>query len=201
VQEQLVAKRAQFYTIDVYKVASERGLGSRINTVMQVCFFAITGVLPQQEAIAAIKRSIQHTYSPQGDEVVRMNLNAVDQALAHLHPVTVPERAEGHLAMPLPIAPEAPAFVQQVTTPMMAGCGDALPVSLLPADGTYPTGTAKWEKRNIALEIPVWDAEAAAGTVPVPGKSVHPVDQEPSRGRQAFAPRGQGGYPAAPEAL
>jgi pyruvate-ferredoxin/flavodoxin oxidoreductase len=159
VQAYLVAKQARLYVIDAYRVAHESGMKQRINTVMQVCFFAIAGVLPQDEAIAAIKRSIQQTYSKQGDEIVQMNINAVDQALAHLHAVTVPERAEGHLAMPLPVAPEAPEFVQQVTAVMMAGCGDRLPVSLLPADGTYPSGTAKWEKRNIAMEIPVWDPD------------------------------------------
>jgi pyruvate-ferredoxin/flavodoxin oxidoreductase len=159
VQAQLIAKRAQFYVIDAYRVARDSGMNRRINTVMQVCFFAIAGILPQDEAMVAIQRAIQQTYSKRGHEIVQMNLHAVDQALAHLHPVTVPDRAEGHLAMPPTVAPEAPSFVQQVTAVMMAGRGDSLPVSLLPADGTYPTGTAKWEKRNIAMEIPVWDPD------------------------------------------
>jgi len=159
VQAHLIDKQAHLYVIDAYRVARDSGMHQRINTVMQVCFFAIAGVLPQDEAIAAIKRAIEQTYSKQGNEIVQMNINAVDQALAHLSPVPVPERAEGHLVMPPTVAPEAPEFVQQVTAAMLAGCGDALPVSLLPADGTYPSGTAKWEKRNIALEIPVWDPD------------------------------------------
>jgi pyruvate-ferredoxin/flavodoxin oxidoreductase len=159
VQAHLIDKQAHLYVIDAYRVARDSGMQQRINTVMQVCFFAIAGVLPQDEAIAAIKRAIEQTYSKQGNEIVQMNINAVDQALAHLYAVPVPERAEGHLAMPPTVAPEAPEFVQQVTAAMLAGCGDALPVSLLPADGTYPSGTAQWEKRNIALEIPVWDPD------------------------------------------
>jgi pyruvate-ferredoxin/flavodoxin oxidoreductase len=159
VQEQIIAKRVRFYVIDAYKVARESGMGGRINTVMQVCFFAISGVLPRDEAIAAIKRSIEKTYGNKGAEIVRMNFAAVDNTLAHLYEVTVPAQADGAIEMPPPVPPEAPAFVQRVTAPMIAGRGDALPVSALPADGTYPTGTAKWEKRNIAQEIPVWDPD------------------------------------------
>jgi pyruvate-ferredoxin/flavodoxin oxidoreductase len=159
VQEHIVAKKLRFYVIDAYKVARESGMGGRINTVMQVCFFAVSGVLPRDEAIAAIKHAIQHTYSRQGDEIVQMNFRAVDQALAHLFEVSVPEHANGNIAMPPPVPPEAPPFVQEVTAKMIAGIGDDLPVSALPADGTFPTGTTKWEKRNIAQEIPVWDPE------------------------------------------
>jgi pyruvate-ferredoxin/flavodoxin oxidoreductase len=159
VQEQLIDKRLAFYVIDAYQVARENGMGRRINTVMQVCFFAISGVLPQDEAIAAIKQAIERTYGKQGEDIVRMNINAVDQTLAHLHRVEVPEQVSATHTMRPAVAAEAPGFVQQVTARMLAADGDALPVSALPADGTYPTGTAKWEKRNIALEIPVWDPD------------------------------------------
>ncbi len=157
VQEQIIAKRLKVYVIDAVKVARKSGMGGRINTVMQVCFFAISGVLPKDEAIAAIKKSIEKTYGNKGEEIVQMNFAAVDQTLAHLFEVTVPERAEGRIERPPPVSPQAPRFVQEVTAKMIAGFGDTLPVSALPVDGTYPTGTAKWEQRNIALEIPVWD--------------------------------------------
>jgi pyruvate-ferredoxin/flavodoxin oxidoreductase len=159
VQEQLIAKHLKFYVIDAYTVARESGMGGRINTVMQVCFFAISGVLPKDDAIAAIKKSIEKTYGSKGDEIVQMNFAAVDRTLAHLFEVQVPARADSGMAMPPPVSAEAPAFVQEVIGKMVAGLGDELPVSALPADGTYPTGTAQWEKRNIALEIPVWDPE------------------------------------------
>ncbi len=159
IQAQLVAKQASFYVIDAYRVASESGMSRRINTVMQVCFFAIVGILPRDEAVAAIKRAIEHTYRKQGPDIVRLNLDTVDQTLAHLHAVALPEQADGQVDMPLPVLPSAPEFVQHVTVPMLAGCGDQLPVSALPADGSFPTGTARWEKRNIALDIPVWDPE------------------------------------------
>ncbi|MFI5394705.1 MAG: pyruvate:ferredoxin (flavodoxin) oxidoreductase [Candidatus Binatia bacterium] len=157
VQEQIIDKHLKFYVIDGYKVARESGMGGRINTVMQVCFFAISGVLPKDEAIAAIKKSIEKSYGSKGDEIVQMNFAAVDHTLAHLFEVRVPAHADGTIAMPPPVPPQAPAFVQDVTAKMIAGLGDSLPVSALPVDGTYPTGTAKWEKRNIAQEIPVWD--------------------------------------------
>jgi pyruvate-ferredoxin/flavodoxin oxidoreductase len=157
VQEQIIAKRLKFYGIDAYKVARDSGMGGRINTVMQVCFFAISSVLPRDDAIAAIKKSIAKTYGNKGEEIVRMNFAAVDHTLAHLFEVKVPERADGTITMPTRVLAAAPRFVQDVTAPMIAGLGDSLPVSALPADGTYPTGTAKWEKRNIAVEIPVWD--------------------------------------------
>ena len=159
VQEQLIAKRARFYVVDAYKVAQTSGMRGRINTVMQVCFFAISGVLPHAEAIAAIKASIQKTYGKRGDDIVAMNFRAVDQTLEQLHEVRVPERVTSQRALPLPVAAQAPAFVQAVTAKMIAGLGDTLPVSALPADGTYPTGTAQWEKRNLAQEIPVWDPD------------------------------------------
>jgi pyruvate-ferredoxin/flavodoxin oxidoreductase len=159
VQQQLIDKRLQFFVINAYKVAQECGMGGRINTVMQVCFFAIAGVLPRHTAMAAIKKAIEQTYSKQGDEIVQMNFRAVDQALEHLYEVSVPAQADSQFTLAAPVSAEAPPFVQEVTASLLAGHGDALPVSALPADGTFPTGTAKWEKRNIAAEIPVWDAD------------------------------------------
>jgi pyruvate-ferredoxin/flavodoxin oxidoreductase len=157
VQQQIIQKKLKFYVIDAVKVAHESGMGGRINTVMQVCFFAISKVLPRDEALTAIIDSIQKTYGKKGDEIVQMNLKAIDRALAHLFEVHVPQHAESQIQLPPPVPKEAPEFVQQVLGEMIAGLGDGLPVSALPADGTYPTGTSKWEKRNIALEIPVWD--------------------------------------------
>ena len=158
-QEQIINKRLKFYVIDANKVARESGMGNRINTVMQVCFFAVSGVLPRAEAIAAIKHSIEETYSKKGEEIVAMNVKAVDQTLAHLHEVTVPEKLNGALPMPHAISSQAPAFVRDVLGAIIACRGDELPVSAMPNDGTYPTGTAKWEKRNLAEEIPVWDTD------------------------------------------
>jgi pyruvate-ferredoxin/flavodoxin oxidoreductase len=159
VQEQIVQKHLKFYVIDAYKVARASGMGGRINTIMQVCFFAISGVLPKDEAITAIKKSIEKTYGNKGAEIVQMNFAAVDNTLAHLFEVASPDRVTSTIAMPPTVSPQAPQFVRDVTARMIAGMGDSLPVSALPVDGTYPTGTAKWEKRNIAQEIPVWDPE------------------------------------------
>ena len=159
VQEQIIGKKLRFFVIDAYGVARDIGMGARINTIMQPCFFAISGVLPQDEAIAAIKRSIEKTYGKRGEAVVRKNFAAVDGALAHLHEVKVPDRVTATFDVRPPVPPGAPEFVQKVTARILAGEGDSLPVSALPADGTYPSGTTQWEKRNIALEIPVWDTE------------------------------------------
>jgi len=159
VQEQIVAKRLRLFVIDGYRVARETGMGGRINTVMQTCFFAISGVLPRADAIAAIKRAIQKTYGKRGEAVVEKNFAAVDRTLDHLHEVAVPGPVTSTIGRPPAVAAEAPEFVRTVTAAMLAGEGDHLPVSALPADGTYPTGTTRWEKRNIALEIPVWDAD------------------------------------------
>jgi pyruvate-ferredoxin/flavodoxin oxidoreductase len=158
-QEQIVEKRLKVYTIDATTVAQEAGMGSRINTIMQTCFFAISGVLPREQAIEKIKQSIKKTYERKGEEVVRRNWEAVDATLANLHEVAVPEAASATRRRPPIVAAEAPDFVQRVTAVMLAGKGDLLPVSAFPPDGTWPTGTAKWEKRNIALEIPIWDKE------------------------------------------
>ena len=159
VQQQIIDKRLKFYVINAYQVADESGMGERINTIMQTCFFAISGVLPRDEAIAQIKDTIKKTYGRKGDEVVQMNFNAVDASLANLHQVKVPAAATSTIEMPPTVSPEAPAFVQEVTAPIMAGRGDDVPVSKMPIDGSFPTGTTQWEKRNIALEIPVWDPD------------------------------------------
>lgn len=157
VQEQIISKRLRFYVIDAYKVASASGMGGRINTVMQVCFFAISGVLPREEAISAIKHSIEKTYSKKGEEVIARNLKAVDNTLENLFEVYVPETATSHRAMIPPVPAFAPDFVQNVLGTMIGRQGDALPVSAMPIDGTYPSGTTQYEKRNLAQEIPVWD--------------------------------------------
>ena len=157
-QEQLIDKRIRFYTIDASAVARETGMGGRINTIMQTCFFAISGVLPREEAIAQIKHAIEKTYSKRGAEVVKRNFEAVDATLAHLHEVPVPSGVTATHGRPPLVSALAPDFVQRMTAVLLAGKGDLLPVSAFPVDGTWPVGTAKWEKRNLALEIPVWDA-------------------------------------------
>jgi len=157
IQQQIIDKKIRFYVIDGYKVAQATGMGARVNTIMQTCFFAISGVLPREQAIEAIKNSIKKTYGKKGDEIVQQNFAAVDQTLANLFEVKIPASVTSTITMPPVVADEAPDFVKKVTAQIMAGFGDALPVSAMPDDGTYPTGTAQWEKRNIALEIPVWD--------------------------------------------
>src|SRR5512140_3095420 len=156
VQRKLIELRATFFVIDGNKVARDAGMGGRINTVMQACFFAISGVLPAQQAIEAIKDSIRKTYAKKGDEVVQMNLRAVDQTLAHLHEVKIPDAV-------IPIAPggngelkRAPEVVRDVLGEIIAGRGDCVPVSALLYDGTYPTGTPQFEKRNLATGVSVW---------------------------------------------
>jgi pyruvate-ferredoxin/flavodoxin oxidoreductase len=157
VQEELLAKQAKFFVIDATGVARASGMGGRINTIMQVCFFALSGVLPKEEAIAAIKKSIQKTYGKKGEEVVQMNLKAVDNTLAQLFEVPLTQARNGTGPFLPPLALNAPAFVREVLGPLTAGLGDELPVSAFPNDGTFPTATAQYEKRNLALEIPVWD--------------------------------------------
>lgn len=187
VQQAILRKHLHFYVIDAHKVAQDTSMGGRINTVMQTCFFALSGVLPKEQAIEQIKCSIERTYKKRGNAVVQRNFRAVDATLAHLHEVSVPENKEAdqetghfpeittqttsvplsparHLPVPLPVlahcpvvSPSAPTFVREVLAPMIAGDGDQLPVSALPNDGTYPSGTSRWEKRNIAAEMPVWD--------------------------------------------
>lgn len=157
VQEQLIAKHLKFYVINGSKVARESGMGNYINTVMQVCFFAISGVLPKDEAIAAIKHSIEKTYAKKGESIIAMNLAAVDRTLENLYEVAIPAEATSRLELLPSVANGASTFVYDVLGAMLAHKGDTLPVSHLPADGTYPTGTAQYEKRNLADEIPVWD--------------------------------------------
>jgi pyruvate-ferredoxin/flavodoxin oxidoreductase len=158
-QQQIVDRGIRLFAIDAYDLARRAGMGSRINTIMQTCFFAISGLLPKDEAIVQIKKAIEKTYGKRGPEVVRRNCEVVDQALAHLHEVTVPAAVSAQRTRPPLVSARAPDFVQKVTAVMMAGRGDLLPVSAFPVDGTWPVGTAKWEKRNIALDIPVWDAK------------------------------------------
>ena len=159
VQRQIIEKKLKFYVIDGYEVANQTGMGGRVNTIMQTCFFAISGVLPREEAIAAIKHSIEKTYGKRGESVVKKNFAAVDAALDHLHEVKVPEKVTSLFDIRRPVPVEAPGFVQRFTAKIVAGEGDDLPVSAMPIDGTFPVSTAQWEKRNIALEIPEWDEE------------------------------------------
>ena len=158
-QEQIVKKKLRFFVIDAVKVARDAGMGGRINTVMQTCFFAISGILPREEAIHAIKHAIEKTYGKRGEAVVQKNFAAVDHALSHLSEVKVPDQASSTFDLQRAVPEQAPEFVQNVLAKIIAGEGDDLPVSAMPVDGTFPSATAQWEKRNIALEIPVWDKE------------------------------------------
>ncbi len=159
IERQIIKKKIRFYVIDAIKLAKELKLGARINTIMQACFFQISGVLPADKAIAAMKKAIQKTYGRKGEEVVAMNFKAVDSAVAALHEVKVPAKPSGKVKMPPTVAPDAPEFVQNVTATIMRQQGNSLPVSAMPPDGTWMTGTTKFEKRNIAVEIPQWDPE------------------------------------------
>ncbi len=159
VQTTIIDKKIRFYVIDAYEVAQKTGMGGRINTIMQTCFFAISGVLPREEAIEQIKKSIKKTYGKRGEAVVQRNFEAVDQTLENLYEVKVPGKVTSNFTRRAPVPAEAPEFVRDVLGPMISYNGDDLPVSLLPVDGTYPTATARWEKRNISLEIPAWDPD------------------------------------------
>ncbi|MCC6333314.1 MAG: pyruvate:ferredoxin (flavodoxin) oxidoreductase [Myxococcales bacterium] len=158
VQQQVLDKRLRFFVIDGFKVAREAGLERYISTVMQVCFFKLSGVLPMEEALEHIRHGVEKAYGKRGSEVVKRNFAAIDAALANLHEAKVPSKLNGALPRPPVVPKEAPDFVQRVTATMMAGKGDLLPVSAFPVDGTWPTGTTQWEKRAIALEIPKWDS-------------------------------------------
>jgi pyruvate-ferredoxin/flavodoxin oxidoreductase len=158
-QQEMLRKKVEFYVIDGYKVAREAGMGTRINTIMQTCFFAISGVLPRDEAIAQIKKSIQKTYGKRGEAVVAKNFAAVDHALAHLEKVELPAAASSEFDLIPSISGKAPKFVRDVLGQIAGGHGDLLPVSAIPAGGAFSTGTAQWEKRNIAQFIPVWDKD------------------------------------------
>jgi pyruvate-ferredoxin/flavodoxin oxidoreductase len=158
-QEEMLRKKIEFYVIDGNKVARDAGMGTRINTIMQACFFAISGVLPREEAIEQIKKAIKKTYGKRGDAVVAKNFAAVDHALAHLEKVELPSAASSEFDLIPSISNKAPEFVRNVLGQIAAGHGDLLPVSAIPAGGAFPTGTAQWEKRNIAQFIPVWDKD------------------------------------------
>jgi pyruvate-ferredoxin/flavodoxin oxidoreductase len=159
IQDEIIDKQLHLWVIDAYKVARETGMGGRINTIMQTCFFALADVLPADDAIANIKEAIQKTYGQKGQVLVDKNFAAVDEARSHLQQVTVPKKASSERHRPPIVAEEAPDFVQKVTSVMLANKGDLLPVSAFPVDGTWPVATTQWEKRNIALEIPLWDEE------------------------------------------
>jgi len=158
-QQTIIEKKLRFYVINAYEVAQKTDMGTRINTIMQTCFFAISGVLPRELAIAEIKKAIKKTYSKRGEAVVQRNYEAVDQTLENLYEVTVPQQITSHITRRDAVPAEAPEFVKNVLGTIIAGQGDTLPVSAFPVDGTYPTGTTQYEKRNIALEIPVWEPE------------------------------------------
>ena len=159
VQAEIIRKRVRLFVIDADAVAVEAGMAGRINTVMQTCFFAISGVLPREDAIARIKHAVVATYGRKGTTLVEQNFAAIDRALEHLHEVPVP-RVVTSRRPDVPVVPDdAPEFVRRVTAPMIAGRGDDLPVSAIPSDGTYPSGTSRWEKRNIADAVPVWSPE------------------------------------------
>lgn len=158
VQEQIIAKKLNFYVIDGYAVAQKTGMGSRVNTIMQTCFFAISGVLPKDDAIEQIKKSIKKTYGAKGDEIVRKNFEAVDQTLENLFKVDY-SSVTSNFDLPPIVSDKAPDYVKNVLAKMIEGKGDYVKVSEMPVDGTFPSGTTQWEKRNIALEVPAWDPE------------------------------------------
>ncbi|MEN8192417.1 MAG: pyruvate:ferredoxin (flavodoxin) oxidoreductase [Bacteroidota bacterium] len=158
-QKQILDKKLSFYVIDAAPVAKATGMGARINTIMQTCFFAISGILPEAEAIQKIKDAIHKTYISKGEEVVQKNYNAVDQALANLHQVEYGTEVTSEITISAPVPDAAPDFVKETLGMIIAGDGDNIPVSQMPVDGTYPTATAKWEKRNVGLEVPVWESD------------------------------------------
>jgi pyruvate-ferredoxin/flavodoxin oxidoreductase len=159
IQKEIIEKKLKLFVIDAYKVGTETGMGGRINTIMQTCFFAISGVLPRAQAIEAIKYSVQKTYGKKGEDIIKQNFEAIDKTLTNLFEVTFPEKVTSTIEMPPVVSAKAPVFVQNVIAQMIAGFGDALPVSAFLKDGTFPTATAQWEKRSIALEIPIWEKE------------------------------------------
>jgi pyruvate-ferredoxin/flavodoxin oxidoreductase len=157
IQEQLIEKQMRLFAVDAYRLAREAGLGRRINTIMQTCFFHIASIVPEARALAQIRAAIETSYQKKGSELVRRNLTAIDSALAGLAEVDIPRTATSERRRREVVDPRAPAFVQRVTAAMIAGKGDLLPVSAFPVDGTWPSATSQWEKRGIASEIPVWD--------------------------------------------
>ncbi|MBW7996960.1 MAG: pyruvate:ferredoxin (flavodoxin) oxidoreductase [Candidatus Glassbacteria bacterium] len=159
VQQEIIDKKLNFYVIDAIKLASELGLGARINTIMQAAFFKISGILPVEKAVEAIRNSIEKSYGRKGERVVKMNFDAVDAGLKNIEQVDVPAGATSKTSMIPPVPAHAPEFVQNVTARIIEGKGDLLPVSAMPCDGTFPTGTTRYEKRNIAVDIPVWEPD------------------------------------------
>jgi pyruvate-ferredoxin/flavodoxin oxidoreductase len=158
-QTHILQKSIRLFVIDAYAVAQKTGMGKRINTIMQTCFFAISGVLPQAEAITAIKHAVEKTYAKKGQRIVDLNFKAIDETLASLHPLSIPSSTSTPAPINFASQNQLPEFVVHVTKPMIAGLGNQLPVSVLPADGTFPTGTAVYEKRNLAINIPVWETD------------------------------------------
>lgn len=158
-QSQIIEQGISLHVIDAYGIAGRAGMGRRINTIMQTAFFAISGILPQEEAIARIKEAVKKTYGRKGQGLLERNFAAIDAALAGLHRVAIPDQVTSSFDRPPVVPVEAPAFVRQVTAMLMANQGDRLPVSLMPADGTWPTATTRFEKRRIALELPKWDED------------------------------------------
>ena len=156
VQARIIEKKIKFYNIDAYTVAERTGMGTRVNTIMQTCFFAISGVLPKEEAIAKIKDSIQKTYGRKGDDIVQQNFKAVDETLANLYEIPY-SAVTSTIEIPPTVSPQAPEFVKEVIATIMVGDGDSLPVSKMPIDGTFPSATTRWEKRNVSLSVPIWD--------------------------------------------
>ena len=159
IQKQIIEKKLNFYLIDGYAVANKTGMGSRVNTIMQTCFFAISGILPKDEAIEQIKKSIKKTYGSKGEEIVKKNFEAVDQTLENLFKIDVPSKVTSKIEIPSIVSSKAPDYVRNVLGKMMEGKGDNVKVSEMPIDGTFASATTQWEKRNIALEVPAWDAE------------------------------------------
>ena len=158
-QQQMIDKKIRFYCIDAYAVANKTGLGNRINTIMQTCFFSISHILPEAQAINEIKSAVEKSYGHKGAHILEINFQAIDETLACLHEIEVPQQVTSQFEIPSPVADSAPEFVKNVTGEIIAGRGNEVPVSLLPVDGTFPVGTAAYEKRNLALEIPVLDIE------------------------------------------
>jgi pyruvate-ferredoxin/flavodoxin oxidoreductase len=159
VQQQIIDRKLKLFIIDASRVAFDLGLGARSNTILQTCFFALSGVLPREAAIAAIKKATEKTYARKGAEVVKKNFAAIDNALANLREVLVPSAATSARDVFKMVPDTAPAFVRKVTAIMLEGRGDTLPVSALPVDGTFPTGTTRYEKRNIAEQVPIWEPD------------------------------------------
>ena len=159
IQQTIIDKQISFYVIDAVRVAKETGMGNRINTIMQTCFFALSNIIPKEKAIEAIKESIRKTYAVKGEEVLKKNFAAVDQSIANLFKVEVPTTVTSQKGIPAAVSDKAPAFVRDVIAKMMIEKGDDLPVSAIPCDGTFPSQTTQWEKRSIASEIPVWNPE------------------------------------------